>query len=71
MTKEEVQARLAVKPFVPLVVRIVGGKEIVVPAREYVHLAPGGRTMIVFQDNDGIEFVKVADIAALEEKECA
>ena len=71
MTKDEIQARLEAKPFVPFVVRVAGGKDILVPSRDHAHIHPRGRTMHIFLDRGGSEIVDIALVSSIFSEEAA
>ena len=71
MTKEEIQKRLATRPFTPFKVRLAGGEEIEVPTADHAHLHPNGRTLFVHLDKGGTEIIDVTLVTAMQVKEIA
>jgi hypothetical protein len=67
MTKEAIKEYLEAKPFRPFTVRLTDGRPCVVPARDFAHLAPSGRTLVVFTEGgDGVRLLDVALITEIE-----
>src|SRR5438105_8970617 len=55
MTKDAIKEYLEATPFRPFTVRLTDGRPCEVPARDFAHLAPSGRTLIVFTaGGDGV-----------------
>lgn len=52
MTVDELRKALFAKPFVPFVIRTVGGNVLPIDHPEFVALSPGGRTIAVFSTTD-------------------
>jgi hypothetical protein len=52
MTVDELRKALFAKPFVPFVIRTVGGSVLPIDHPEFVALSPGGRTIAVFSTTD-------------------
>ena len=70
MTKEAIKKYLEATPFRPFSVRLTDGRPCEVPARDFAHLAPNGRTLIVFTaGGDGVRVMDVALITEIEAPE--
>ncbi len=70
MTKEAIREYLEATPFRPFTVRLTDGRPCEVPARDFAHLAPNGRTLIVFTaGGDGVRVVDVSLITEIESPE--
>jgi len=70
MTKEAIKEYLQVSPFRPFTVRLTDGRPCEVPARDFAHLAPNGRTLIVFTaGGDGVRVIDVALVTEIEAPE--
>ena len=70
MTKEAIKEYLEATPFRPFSVRLTDGRPCEVPARDFAHLAPNGRTLIVFTaGGDGVRVMDVALITEIEAPE--
>ena len=70
MTKEAIKEYLEANPFRPFTVCLTDGRPCEVPARDFAHLAPNGRTLIVFTaGGDGVRVVDVALITEIEAPE--
>jgi len=54
------------EPFQPFVVHMANGRKIPVRHREFMALAPSGRTAYVYQTNDDSEVIDVALVTSLE-----
>ncbi len=67
MTKEAIREYLEAVPFRPFRVRLTDGRPCEVPARDFAHLAPNGRTLVVF--TAGGDGVRVLDVALVTEVE--
>jgi len=70
MTKELITEYLQATPFRPFTVRLTDGRPCEVPARDFAHLAPNGRTLIVFTaGGDGVRVIDVALVTEIEAPE--
>ena len=70
MTKEAIREYLEATPFRPFTVRLTDGWPCEVPARDFAHLTPNGRTLIVFTaGGDGVRVVDVSLITEIESPE--
>ncbi len=67
MTKETIKEYLQAAPFRPFTVRLTDGRPCEVPARDFAHLSPTGRTLVVF--TGGGDGVRVLDVALITESE--
>jgi len=56
------------EPFQPFLIHMANGRKIPVKHREFVALAPSGRTAYVYQTNDDSEVVDVALVTSLERR---
>jgi hypothetical protein len=65
MTKEAIKENLEANPFRPFTVRLTDGRPCEVPARDFAHLSPNGRTLIVF--TAGGDGVRVLDVGLVTE----
>ena len=54
------------EPFQPFLIHMANGRKIPVKHREFMALAPSGRTAYVYQTNDDSEVVDVALVTSLE-----
>ena len=54
------------EPFQPFLIHMANGRKIPVRHREFMALAPSGRTAYVYQTNDDSEAVDVALVTSLE-----
>jgi hypothetical protein len=67
MTKEAVKEHLEATPFRPFTVRLTDGRPCEIPARDFAHLAPNGRTLVVFTaGGDGVRVIDVALVTEIE-----
>ena len=67
MTKEAVKEYLEATPFKRFTVRLTDGRPCEVPAQDFAHLAPNGRTLVVFTaGGDGVRVLDVALITEIE-----
>jgi hypothetical protein len=67
MTKEAVKEYLEATPFRPFTVRLTDGRPCEVPARDFAHLAPNGRTLVVFTaGGDGVRVIDVALVTEMD-----
>jgi len=70
MTKEAIKEYLEASPFRPFTVRLPDGRPCQVPARDFAHLAPNGRTLIVFTaGGDGVRVIDVSLVTEIEAPE--
>ena len=70
MTKEVIKEYLEATPFRPFTARLTDGRPCEVPARDFAHLAPNGRTLVVFTaGGDGVRLIDVALITEIEAPE--
>jgi len=67
MTKETINEYLEAVPFRPFTIRLTDGRPCEVPARDFAHLSPSGRTLIVFtMGGDGVRLIDVGPITEIE-----
>jgi hypothetical protein len=70
MTKEAVKEYLEATPFRPFTLRLTDGRPCEVPARDFAHLAPNGRTLVVFTSGgDGVRVIDVGLVTEIEAPE--
>jgi hypothetical protein len=65
MTKQALQGALDRQPFEPFVLHIADGREVDVPARDFVSMHPAGRTVVVYRDEEDLEILDVMLITGL------
>ena len=59
MAPDRLRHALKSAPFRPFTVELPNAKRIFVKHPDYAHLSPAGRTLIVDDDNDGMEMIDV------------
>ncbi|MCI0637228.1 MAG: hypothetical protein L0206_25430 [Actinobacteria bacterium] len=63
---EEIRRAYRAEPFVPFVLRIADGREILVRERMNMMLPPGTRTLCVYDTDDACSFIDVGLVTDLE-----
>ena len=66
MTVEQVRRLYDAQPFRPFTMRLADGRELAVRHREFVALAPSGRTLLVYQPDDSFNVVDLFMVTDLE-----
>jgi hypothetical protein len=66
MRVEELRTLYHAEPFEPFTLHLADGREIPVRHREFVALAPSGRTLTVYQPDDSFNVVDLMLVTALE-----
>jgi hypothetical protein len=66
MTIEQMRTAYDAQPFIPFNIRLADGRAIRVHHREFVLLAPSGRTMIVQQPDDSWNVIDLLLVTDLE-----
>jgi hypothetical protein len=68
MTIDKVQNAYRAAPFQPFLLHLADGREIPVKHREFITMAPSGRTVIVFQPDDSYNIIDLLLVTDLEFK---
>lgn len=68
MTIEQVRRLYDAQPFRPFTMHLADGRELAVRHREFLALAPSGRTLFVYQPDDSFNVVDVFLVTDLEVK---
>jgi len=66
MKISELQKLYDAEPFRPFLIHMADGRKIPVKHREFMALAPSGRTAYVYQLNDDSDIIDVGLVTALE-----
>ncbi len=66
MAPDRIKQVIQATPFRPFTVETGSGKRLHGKHPDYVSLSPAGRTLIVYDDKDGMEIVDVFLIASIE-----
>ncbi len=66
MRVEDVRNLYQAEPFQPFTLHLDDGRELPVRHREFISLAPSGRTVIVYQPNDDFNIVDLPLVTDLE-----
>lgn len=66
MTVDQVKLLLGSMPFRPFVLHLADGRAIRVPHREFMAMAPSGRTAIVYEPDDSYNVVDLLLVTDLE-----
>jgi hypothetical protein len=66
MKLDEVRKSLHARPFRPFWIHVADGKRIAVKHEDFVALAPSGREMLVYQENDSYQIVDAMLVTRLE-----
>jgi len=65
MAPVRLRGALKAAPFRPFALEMANGKRVPVKHPDYAHLSPAGRTLIVDDDDDGMEMIDVILITSL------
>ena len=57
MTVQQLQAARDATPFRPFTIHLADGRALRVPHRDFVSLSPGGRTVIVYRENEAFSII--------------
>ncbi len=68
MIMEQFREVLTKQPFQPFIIYLADGRWIPVMAREFVSLAPSGRTAVVYQPDDSMNIIDMLLVTSLEVK---
>lgn len=66
MTVGELRSTRDASPFRPFVIRMADGREFRIHHRDYLSISPGGRTVIVYHDDEGNPF-SILDLLLMTE----
>jgi hypothetical protein len=66
MTVDQLKVLLEARPFQPFAVRLADGRRIPVNHREFMAIAPSGRTAVVYQPDDSFNIIDVLLVTDLE-----
>lgn len=66
MTRERVQTLRDASPFRPFVVHMADGRSFRVPHRDFVSVAPAGRTLIVYGEGEAFSILDLLLVTELE-----
>ena len=66
MTIERLKEAYSAQPFRPFVMHLADGRELPVLSREFISIAPSGRTTIVHQPGDNYNVVDLLLVTDLE-----
>lgn len=65
MTVEQLRSMRDASPFRPCVIHLADGREYRVRHRDYVSISPGGRTIIVYQDDEAFSILDLLLVTEL------
>ena len=68
MTVQQLRAAHKAVPFQPFTVRMADGRSFHVPRPDYMNMSPGGRTVIIYEQNEGEDF-SILDLLLMTEIE--
>jgi hypothetical protein len=68
MAPDRIKKIINAVPFRPFTVELGSGKRVPVKHADYVSLSPAGRTLIVYDDDDGMEILDVFLITSIDVK---
>jgi hypothetical protein len=66
MTAEQFRLMREANPFRPFTIHLADGRALAVPHRDFVSQSPGGRTIIVYQSDEGFSVVDLYLVTELE-----
>ncbi len=66
MSKDTIREAINAQPFQPFTVRMADGNAYPVPARDFVSLAPNGRTLIIFGEAGKIKLLDSILVTEIE-----
>jgi hypothetical protein len=66
MTAEQFRRVREANPFRPFKIRLADGRELFVPHRDFVSQSPGGRTILVYHNDDSWSAVDLYLVTELE-----
>jgi hypothetical protein len=68
MILDQFRGLLSKQPFQPFIIYLADGRWIPVMSREFVSLAPSGRTAVVYQPDDKMNIIDLLLVTSLEVK---
>jgi hypothetical protein len=68
MTIKQMRAAYRAQPFRPFIIHLADGRQVPVLSREFIIMAPTGRTIVVFQPDDTTNIIDVLLVKDLEFK---
>lgn len=66
MTAEQFRTMREANPFRPFTIHLADGRTLPVPHRDFVSQSPSGRTIIVYQSDEGFSVVDLYLVTELE-----
>jgi hypothetical protein len=69
MNKNTIKEAIESQPFQPFTVRMADGNAYPVPARDFVSLAPNGRTLIIFGEAGKIKLLDSMLVTEIERED--
>lgn len=66
MTIDRIRELYGAKPFRPFTIHLADGREISVRHQEFMALGPGGRTVVVFHDDDSLNIIDLLLVTDIE-----
>jgi hypothetical protein len=66
MTTEHFRSKLGARPFQPFTIRMADGRTFDIPHPDFAAQSPSGRTVIVFNENDGHSVLDLLLMTELE-----
>jgi hypothetical protein len=69
MTIDRLRELYDAKPFQPFVIQLADGRTVPVSRRDFMMLAPSGRTVVVVQPDDSLSIINVDASAQINETE--
>jgi hypothetical protein len=66
MTAEQIRTLVTAHPFQPFAIRLADGRQVPVRHRDFILIAPSGRTAIVYQPDDSFNIIDVLLVTDLE-----
>lgn len=71
MSVSTIRDAIAAKPFRPFVVRVADQRSYEIPHPEFIAIGPGGRTVVVFLEDDGASILDMPLITGIDLKPSA
>jgi hypothetical protein len=69
MTSHHVRTLYNAQPFQPFVFHLADGRAIAVPHREFMAIGPGGRTVLVFDEEDTFNIIDLLLVTDIQVKQ--
>jgi hypothetical protein len=66
MTIERIRELHSAKPFRPFILHLADGREIQVRHQEFMAMGPGGRTIVIFHQDDSLNIVDLLLVTDVE-----